>query len=166
MQPGKRYNKDEIFPNEVRGENSINIDDERKKEAKKLRVQKFPNLEVGISMGYECVFKKVSLSHGKKSPTVGSFQILSATTHLVILFSFVYISHNNTYILVTSKGLISEQFLYFKNEWCENVPKTCIILRADREALYLLWAYLLTLYSFSKESWLSVMFFFLYQSHI
>ena len=75
LQPGKRYNKGEIFPNEVRGENSINVDDERKKKkAKKLRIQKFPNLEVGISMGYECVFKKVSLSHGKKSPTVGVFK--------------------------------------------------------------------------------------------
>lgn len=61
---------------------------------------------MGISMVYECVFKKVSLSHGKISPTVGSLQILSGITHLVILFPFVYISHNNTYILVISKVLI------------------------------------------------------------
>lgn len=87
---------------------------------------------MGITIGYECVFKNVSLSHGKKSPTLGVFKFLAAT-HLVILFFFLYVSHNNTYILIISVVLISGQFLLFKNEWCEIVPKICIILWSERE---------------------------------
>lgn len=70
-------------------------------------------MEVGISMGYECVLKNISLSHGKKISHKQSFQILSAMTYLVIPLSFVYSSHNNTYSLVISEILISEKFLCF-----------------------------------------------------
>lgn len=73
--------------------------------AGEARAQKFPNLEVGVSMEYFCVLKKVSLSHGKKIG-IWSFQIPPATPHRVIPFPFVYISHNNTYVLVVSVALI------------------------------------------------------------
>lgn len=83
--------------------------------------KKFPNLEVGISMEYECVLKKVSLSHGKKISLRPEFSN-SFRHDIVSPFCFVYGSHNNTYSLLISKILISNQFLYFKMDGVKMFP--------------------------------------------
>lgn len=91
----------------------------------RLRIQKSPDLEGGDFHGvWMCIYE--SLMKSWKKSYSWSFQILSATTHLVILFSFVYISHNNTYILVIFKVLITEQFLYFKMNGVKMSPRSVL----------------------------------------
>lgn len=71
--------------------NSIHVENTKKKQS---GAQKFPNLEVGVSMEYLCVLKKVSLSHGKKR----HLEFSNSFSHSTLSYplSFVYISHNNT----------------------------------------------------------------------
>lgn len=81
-----------------------------------------------------------------------SFQILSATTHLVILFSFVYISHNNTYILVIFKVLIisAVSLFYFKMNGVKMSPRS-VLFYGQIEKYHIFTLDLLTLYAFSRE---------------
>lgn len=53
----------------------------------------------------------------EKKIDIWSFQILPTTAHQVISFPFVYISHNNTYILVVPVALICDHFLCFILKW-------------------------------------------------
>lgn len=93
----------------------------------RLRKQNSPNLEGGDFHGVWMWMYKSLMKSWKKIYS-WSFQILSATTHLVILFSFVYISHNNTYILVIFKVLIisAVSLFYFKMNGVKMSPRSVL----------------------------------------